>query len=66
MARLSDHQLSTDPGITLVRAEDFKEWQLDIRVLDDNPIYKGKAYRLNFRFTTNYPIGMQGFSIMLP
>lgn len=44
------------PGIALVRAEDFKEWQLDIRVLDDNPIYKGKTYRLNFKFTSNYPI----------
>ena len=48
-----------DLGIALVRAEDFKEWQLDIRVLDDNPIYKGKTYRLNFKFTNNYPIGSQ-------
>ena len=44
-------------GISIVRAEDFKEWQLDIKVLDNNPIYNGKEFRLSFKFTTNYPIG---------
>ncbi|KAL7272703.1 hypothetical protein RUND412_004484 [Rhizina undulata] len=47
---------SLPPGILLVSAEDFKEWQMDIRVLDDNPLYRGKTYRLQFKFTSNYPI----------
>ena len=29
---------------------------MDIRVLDDNPLYAGKSYRLSFKFTANYPI----------
>ncbi|MCJ1298487.1 hypothetical protein MMC08_001277 [Hypocenomyce scalaris] len=44
------------PGITLVTAEDFKEWQMDIRILDPNPLYLNKTYRLRFRFSNNYPI----------
>ncbi|MCJ1361210.1 hypothetical protein MMC16_000308 [Acarospora aff. strigata] len=44
------------PGITLVSADDFKEWRLDIRVLDDNPLYRDKTYRLQFKFSANYPI----------
>ena len=31
---------------------------MDIRVLDDNPIYRGETYRLKFKFTSTYPIGM--------
>lgn len=30
---------------------------MDIRVLDDNPLYAGQTYRLKFRFSNNYPIG---------
>ena len=45
------------PGIDLVKADDFREWQMDIRVLDDNPIYRGQIYRLSFIFSTQYPIG---------
>ena len=44
------------PGITLVSAPDLKEWLMDIRVLDSNPIYLNQVYRLRFRFTNNYPI----------
>ncbi|RAL66188.1 hypothetical protein DID88_005860 [Monilinia fructigena] len=44
------------PGITLVSAEDFSEWLLDIRVLDPNPLYIDQTYRLKFKFTPNYPI----------
>lgn len=29
---------------------------MDIRVLDDNPLYKGETYRLKFKFSNNYPI----------
>jgi ubiquitin-conjugating enzyme E2 W len=29
---------------------------MDIQVLDNNPIYKDKTYRLRFKFTNNYPI----------
>lgn len=31
---------------------------MDIQVLDDNPIYKNETYRLEFRFSPSYPIGM--------
>jgi ubiquitin-conjugating enzyme E2 W len=30
---------------------------MDIRVLDDNPIYKDQVYRLQFSFSNSYPIG---------
>lgn len=30
---------------------------MDIKVLDDNPIYKDETYRLKFKFTPQYPIG---------
>jgi ubiquitin-conjugating enzyme E2 W len=46
------------PGIALASANDLKEWLMDIRVLDDNPIYKNETYRLRFKFSSNYPIGM--------
>lgn len=44
------------PGIELVSADDFEEWLLDIRVLDDNPLYLGEIYRLKFKFGPSYPI----------
>lgn len=51
------HQ-SLPPGISLVTAADgFKEWHMDIRVLDPNPLYLNQIYRLRFRFSNNYPIG---------
>jgi len=49
------HQ-GTAPGITLVKADDLANWQMDIQVLDENPLYTGKTFRLNFRFSNNYPI----------
>lgn len=51
------HQ-SLPPGISLVTADGFKEWQMDIRVLDPNPLYLNQIYRLRFRFSNNYPIGI--------
>jgi ubiquitin-conjugating enzyme E2 W len=45
------------PGITLVSAEGFEEWLLDLRVLDANPIYANQTYRLKFKFSSQYPIG---------
>ncbi|RMZ89227.1 hypothetical protein DV736_g3548, partial [Chaetothyriales sp. CBS 134916] len=44
------------PGIELIKADDFHEWQMDIRVLDDNPLYKGQIFRLSFIFNNQYPI----------
>ncbi|KAK5071025.1 hypothetical protein LTR64_007528 [Lithohypha guttulata] len=44
------------PGITLVKAEDLKTWEVDIKVLDSNPIYANQTYRLVFIFSQNYPI----------
>ena len=46
------------PGISLVKAEDFQEWLLDIKVLDSNPIYLNQTYRLKFKFSPSYPIGV--------
>jgi ubiquitin-conjugating enzyme E2 W len=43
-------------GLALVAAPDFQEWQLDVRVLDANPIYAGQTFRLRFRFSARYPI----------
>ena len=45
------------PGITLISADNLEEWFLDIRVLDQNPIYAGETYRLKFKFSDKYPIG---------
>ena len=50
-------QQSLPPGISLVSADDLKQWDMDIRVLDANPLYKDQIYRLRFLFGTNYPIG---------
>lgn len=50
------------PGIAIVTAENFEEWQMDIKVLDDNPLYKGETYRLKFTFSSKYPIGQCSFS----
>lgn len=44
------------PGITLVSADNFETWLLDIQVLDANPLYAGETYRLKFMFSQNYPI----------
>ncbi|KAI1082973.1 ubiquitin conjugating enzyme [Whalleya microplaca] len=55
---LSKISVSLPPGITLVSADNLEEWFLDIRVLDQNPIYADQTYRLKFKFSTAYPIGM--------
>ncbi|OJD29862.1 ubiquitin-conjugating enzyme [Diplodia corticola] len=47
---------SLPPGITLVEADNFETWLMDIRVMDDNPLYAGQTYRLKFRFSNSYPI----------
>ncbi|KIV85865.1 hypothetical protein PV11_01518 [Exophiala sideris] len=47
---------SLPPGIDLVEADDFREWQVDIRVLDANPLYLNQTFRLSFIFSDNYPI----------
>lgn len=59
------HQ-SLPPGISLVTADGFKEWHMDIRVLDLNPLYLNQIYRLRFRFSTNYPIGIPTLPILFP
>lgn len=33
---------------------------MDIRVLDENPLYKDKIYRMKFQFPASYPIGTTG------
>ncbi|KFY09461.1 hypothetical protein V491_08151 [Pseudogymnoascus sp. VKM F-3775] len=47
---------SLPPGISLVTADGFAEWFMDIRVLDANPIYINQTFRLKFKFTDAYPI----------
>jgi ubiquitin-conjugating enzyme E2 W len=44
------------PGITLIKADDFQTWLMDIQVIDSNPIYQGETYRLKFTFSQQYPI----------
>ena len=44
-------------GLTLISAEGFKEWFIDLRVLDPNPLYINKIFRLKFTFSDKYPMG---------
>ncbi|KAL2870616.1 ubiquitin-conjugating enzyme E2 [Aspergillus lucknowensis] len=44
------------PGISIVKSENLEEWQMDIKVLDDNPLYRDETYRLKFTFGSKYPI----------
>ncbi|KAK7542446.1 ubiquitin-conjugating enzyme/RWD-like protein [Phyllosticta citribraziliensis] len=54
---LTKIQEGLPPGISLVEAENFQEWLMDIAVLDSShPIYAGQTYRLKFRFSNQYPI----------
>ncbi|MCJ1322587.1 hypothetical protein MMC15_007936 [Xylographa vitiligo] len=53
---LAKLQTCLPPGIALASAPDLSEWQMDIKVLDPNPIYLNLTFRLRFRFTNNYPI----------
>lgn len=46
------------PGVSLASAENFELWYMDIKVLDDNPLYRDQTYRLKFLFSSSYPIGM--------
>ncbi|KAI6805151.1 hypothetical protein KC332_g13642 [Hortaea werneckii] len=44
------------PGISLVSAENLREWTMDLEIFD-NPIYPpGEKYRLRFLFSPSYPI----------
>ncbi|RMD39427.1 hypothetical protein DV735_g5701, partial [Chaetothyriales sp. CBS 134920] len=54
---LAKAQQKLPPGIELAKADDFHEWLMDIRVLDDNPLYNGQIFRLSFIFNNQYPIG---------
>jgi ubiquitin-conjugating enzyme E2 W len=52
--QLQDH---VPPGITIVKCDNLEEWQMDIKVLDQNPLYLDQTYRLKFTFSKKYPIG---------
>lgn len=56
---LQIHKDGMPPGIELIDRTDNVDgdWFLDVRVLDENPIYQGEVYRLKFRFPRMYPIG---------
>lgn len=45
------------PGITIVKCDNLEEWQMDIKILDQNPLYLDQTYRLKFTFSNKYPIG---------
>ncbi|KAJ5943613.1 hypothetical protein N7516_003781 [Penicillium verrucosum] len=45
------------PGITIVKCDNLEEWQMDIKILDNNPLYLDQTYRLKFTFSNKYPIG---------
>ncbi|KAK2871654.1 hypothetical protein FQN49_002962 [Arthroderma sp. PD_2] len=49
-------QTSLPPGVTVAKADNLEQWEMDIRVLDGNPIYENETYRLRFTFSKNYPI----------
>ncbi|GLI78391.1 hypothetical protein PoHVEF18_006705 [Penicillium ochrochloron] len=53
LLKMQDH---VPPGISIAKSDNLEEWQMDIKVLDDNPIYKGHTYRLKFTFSNKYPI----------
>ncbi|PSR92390.1 ubiquitin-conjugating enzyme [Coniella lustricola] len=53
---LAKIQASLPAGITLVSADNYEDWVLDIQVLDSNPLYLDKTFRLNFKFGDQYPI----------
>lgn len=58
---------SLPAGITLVSADDLETWYLDVKVLDANPLYLDKTFRLLFKFGDQYPIGMHLYkSTILP
>ena len=44
-------------------AEGFEQWLVDIKVLDTNPIYQNKTFRLKFAFSSKYPIGEFSFRL---
>jgi len=46
----------TPPGITFVSSDSLNEWLMDLQVLDENPLYTNKIFRLKFSFSSNYPI----------
>ncbi|KAK9451616.1 ubiquitin-conjugating enzyme/RWD-like protein [Limtongia smithiae] len=52
------HELNTHPavGIHVFQADEYRIWLIDIQVMDNNPIYAGKTFRLQFRFSNQYPI----------
>jgi ubiquitin-conjugating enzyme E2 W len=62
---MSQLQGELPPGIELVKADDFTEWFMDIKVIDENPLYQGEVYRLKFSFSGNYPIEVH-YSNLLP
>ena len=57
---MQDH---VPPGIAIVKSDNLEEWQMDIKVLDQNPLYLDQTYRLKFTFSNKYPIGKIGVSM---
>jgi ubiquitin-conjugating enzyme E2 W len=60
---MKDH---VPPGIEIVKSDNLEEWQMDIKVLDENPLYLNQTYRLKFTFSNKYPIGKSSGSFVGP
>lgn len=56
-------QSAMPPGVSIVKAENLEEWQMDIQVMDSNPLYLNEIYRLKFTFSKGYPIGKAFLSV---
>ncbi|KAK9470286.1 ubiquitin-conjugating enzyme/RWD-like protein [Dipodascopsis tothii] len=52
----ADLEKSMPAGITILEADNFEQWLLEVRVLDENPLYVGKTFLLRFKFLPSYPI----------
>lgn len=42
-------------GFSIIKADDFQEWQFSIEVLG-NSLYQGDRFALRFRFSDTYPM----------
>jgi ubiquitin-conjugating enzyme E2 W len=56
LLRLSYCTCTNPAHITLVEANDLETWQIDLEVNNDNPLYTGKTFRLQFIIGPNYPV----------
>jgi ubiquitin-conjugating enzyme E2 W len=49
------HKSGPPTGMTLISANDLREWQFTLTVLGES-VFEGETFALRFRFTDNYPL----------